>query len=127
MVNTKELKPGDPIAYNTSHSYANYHYDNVAKVTPSGMVTLANGRRFTSNGKEVSGGNYGARLVSYESAKAHDARNQKRHETNAKVEKLNDALRGVRTGGGDYHIPADSKAMKLIEELTAELTRESDL
>lgn len=120
-MDTTKLQPGQPIAFWT-RAYMRLLYDNVAKVTPSGIVELQNGRRFNKQGKEIKSAkiNYpGCTLMDYEAAKAYDARVEKQNQINHTVRELINSLNGCQSMNGNYHLDQETTAQ--IKALTESL------
>jgi hypothetical protein len=126
ITNTKTLTVGCEVGVAARHGYSVY---GVAKITPTGKVTLTNGWVFNNAGRQVKspGIEYPSQqLVSLE--RVAEARAEQAHQkaTVAAVVALEEALRGRRNGLGKYNLtPAQVAALAaLAADIATDTTAE---
>lgn len=104
LVQTALVK-GDRVGVSGRHDW-NDGFGVVAKVTPTGMVTLEGGWKFNAKGEETSPGFGGVRLVPVaemeERMAAREARVARNLRFTALANLVNSLVGGAKNGHGDY-------------------------
>ena len=79
MLDTKMLKPGDEVAVK-QHNYGSplYRLARVARITPTGRVTLEDGTQFLTNGKQIGYNGWGSPHLAEATDEAREAAERQR-------------------------------------------------